>query len=186
VTPQAQADSSVRPARPSDAEAVAAVTLASWRGPYAELLPPGALDGLEPGDLAAEWREQISSLPTSRHVVLAALEGATVVGYAVVAPAADPDTSGADDLVELLDLVVHPDHARRGHGSRLLAAAVDLARESGAGELLCWIADADEPRAAFLRAAGLDCDGATRALDSGAGTPSVGQHRYAASLAAAP
>ncbi len=181
-SPDRSADTSVRPARPDDAAAVAAVTLASWQGPYAELLPTGALDGVTVDDLVAEWRTTLTSLPTSRHLVLVALEGETVVGHVLVEPASDPDVSGADDRSELVDLVVHPDHQRRGHGSRLLAAAVDIARSSGVTELTTWVVAVDRPRASFLRSAGFEADGAERTLDTGPETKAVAQTRWATTL----
>lgn len=181
-SPVVPADTSVRPARPDDAAAVAAVTLASWQGPYSELLPTGALDGVTVDDLVAEWRATLTSLPTSRHLVLVALEGETVVGHVLVEPASDPDVSGADDRSELVDLVVHPEHQRRGHGSRLLAAAVDIARSSGVTELTTWIVTVDTARAAFLGSAGFEADGAERALDTGPETRAVAQTRWATTL----
>lgn len=181
--PHDHADVSVRPARPEDAAELAAVTYAGWTGPYAALLPEGAAASLREDALADEWRAAADAAPTPRHLVLVAVEADRVVGYAVTAPAADPDSAGADDVAEVLDLVVHPDHQRAGHGSRLLAAATDLLRERGVRGLTSWAAASDAPRAAFLRSAGLDADGATRVLDSGPGSRGVEQVRFSASLA---
>jgi len=174
--------STVRPARTSDAAEVAAITLASWTGPYSAVLPDGALDGVSVDDLAAEWTTTLADLPTPRHLVLVALDGTRVTGYAVLAPSTDPDVSGADDLAEVVDLVVHPGHHRRGHGSRLLAAAVDVERAAGVVELTTWVVVADEPRAEFLRAAGFAPDGAERTLDTGPGTRAAAQARWSARL----
>lgn len=183
-SPHAQSDASVRPARPDDAAGIAAVTLASWQGPYAALLPADALDGVTVDDIAAEWRETLTALPSDRHVVLVALERDLAVGHALLEPAGDPDASGADDRSELVDLVVHPDHLRRGHGSRLLAAAVDVARSTGVAEITTWVVESDAARTAFLVSAGFAEDGATRTLDTGPGpgTTSVTQVRLAATL----
>jgi GNAT superfamily N-acetyltransferase len=180
--PAEAADVTVRPARPDDSAGIAAVTLASWQGPYAELLPVGALDGVGIDEIVEEWRATLTDLPSRRHVVLVALEGAAVVGHAVLEPASDPDMSGADDRSELVDLVVHPDRQRRGHGSRLLAAAVDIARGSGVAGLTTWVVAVDEPRTTFLRTAGFAEDGAERTLDTGPGTAAVAQRRFTTSL----
>ena len=180
TSPDAPSDVSVRPARADDAAGVAAVSLASWRGPYAGLLPTGALDGVTVDDLAEQWRTTLASLPSSRHLVVVALEGADVVGHALVEPASDPDTGV--DTSELVDLVVHPDRQRRGHGSRLLAAVVDIARSTGVVELTTWVVDSDAPRTSFLVSAGFADDGAERTLDTGPGTASLAQKRFATTL----
>lgn len=173
------ADRSVRRARPADASAIAGLTLAAWQARPAELLPPGALDGVSVDDLAADWREAIAAPPSVRHLVLAALDRDDVVGYALVAPAQDPDS--ATDVVELVDLVVRADRTRLGHGSRLLAAAVDTVRGSGATEILTWVDVTDDARRAFLASAGLAADGAHRTLDEGLGAP-LRQVRWAARI----
>lgn len=182
TSPDAPSDASVRPARADDAAGVAAVSLASWQGPYAGLLPDGALDGVTVDDLAEQWRTTLTSLPSSRHLVVVALEGPRVVGHALVEPASDPDTDSADDSSELVDLVVHPADQRRGHGSRLLAAVVDIARTTGVVELTTWVVEGDAPRTAFLRSAGFAEDGAERTLDTGPGTTAITQKRFAATL----
>jgi GNAT superfamily N-acetyltransferase len=161
---------------------MAAVTLESWRGAYADLIPEGALEGVSVEDVAKEWRLAVSSDASPRHTVLVALEGATVVGYAVLAPSADPDADSAQATGEIVDLVVDAAHQRHGHGSRLLAAAVDHQRGSGAADLITWVIAQDDPRAAFLRSAGFEADGATRTLDAGEGSSGVRQVRYSALL----
>ncbi len=162
---QPSSDVSVRPARPADADAVAAVTVASWQRQYADLLPADGLTGLSARDIAGEWRAAIGSPPSARHAVLVALEANSVVGYAVLAPSPDPDSDEDESRIELVDLVVHPDGTRRGHGSRLLAAAVDHGRRNGGTEILTWCAVGDDPRLVFLTSAGFGPDGASRTLD---------------------
>lgn len=179
-TPAApSADRSVRRARPADAPAIAQLTLAAWRARPADVLPEGALDGVSVDDLAADWREAVSAPPSVRHLVLAALDRDEVVGYALVAPAQDPDS--ATDVVELVDLVVRADRTRLGHGSRLLAAAVDTVRGSGATEMVAWVDAGDDVRRAFLASAGLAADGAHRTLDEGLGGP-LRQVRWSARI----
>jgi GNAT superfamily N-acetyltransferase len=96
-----------------------------------------------------------------------ACSGAVVVGFAAVAPSTDPDLS--PDVGELAALIVDPAHQRRGHGSRLLAAAVARLRDLGSGGVVAWVPELDTPRQAFLASAGIAADGARRAfaLDDG-------------------
>jgi len=173
-------DASVRRARPADTATMAALTLASWRAQPADLVPVDALEAVEVDDLAAEWLESVASPPSRRHVVLVALEGDDVVGYVLVAPSQDPDSDGASG--EVADLVVRADRTRRGHGSRLLAAAVDTLREIGTAELLTWVAVGDDARLAFLASAGLAADGASRTLEGDPGTATLRQVRWSARI----
>lgn len=157
-------DASVRRAVATDAPALAAVTLASWREQYAAVVPPSAADA-DAATLAAGWADALAS---SRDAgVYVACAGPVVVGLVVVAAADDPDLG--EDCAEVVDLVVRPGATREGHGSRLLAAAVDDARAAGARTLVVWCGASDDVRRAFLESAGLLPDGATRTLDDGAG-----------------
>ena len=173
-------DASVRRARPADTASMAALTLASWRAQPVDLMPADALDAVALDDVAAEWLEAVASPPSRRHIVLVALEGEDVVGYTLIAPSQDPDSDGASG--EVADLVVRADRARRGHGSRLLAAAVDTLREIGTAELLTWVAVGDDARLAFLASAGLAADGASRTLEGGPGTAALRQVRWSARI----
>ncbi|MCW2555805.1 MAG: GCN5-related N-acetyltransferase, partial [Mycobacterium sp.] len=57
----------------------------------------------------------------------------------------------------------------RGHGSRLLAAAVDHGRADGMTRAIAWIPERDSATREFLISAGWAPDGLARALDTGAG-----------------
>ncbi len=175
-------DASVRRARPADADTVAALTLDAWRAQPAELLPTGGLDGVTVADLAADWLDAIAAPPSRRHLVLAAVEGDEVVGYLLAAPSQDPDAAPDGTSGEVVDLVVRADRTRRGHGSRLLAAAVDTLRGEGCSDLLAWVAVGDDARLAFLASAGFAADGARRTLDGGPGTAALRQVRWSARI----
>ena len=82
---------------------------------------------------------------------------------------AGPAGAGPVRAAELTALAVSPDHQRTGHGSRLLAAAVDLARADGAGVLLVWAVRGDESLTRLLAGAGLVPTGASRSLPVGRG-----------------
>jgi L-amino acid N-acyltransferase YncA len=60
---------------------------------------------------------------------------------------------------------VEPRWGRRGHGSRLLAATVDLWRADGFKSAVAWVYDADPAMKKFLASTGWEPDGAGRALD---------------------
>lgn len=204
-------DAFVRPARVSDAPTVARLQLETWRTAYAGLVPAPVLDGLDPAAVAGAWHAAIAAPPTPRHRVLVALERDETVGFAAYGPAdaddlADPHdpTGPADDggpaeddaartpagtgppadphrTVAVGPLLVLPRWGRRGHGSRLLAAVVDLARADGFTTAVTWVLDADRSSAAFFAAAGWEPDGTGRILDM-AGTD-VPETRLVTSLA---
>ena len=177
---QPLSDVSVRRARPGDSEAVAAITLAWWRAQPDDLVPASALDAVTVEDLARDWRDAVSAPPSRQHVVLVALDGDEVVGYALAAPSQDPDSDGSS--CELVELLVRDDSTRRGHGSRLLAAVVDTLREAGGVELLTWVTAGDDARLAFLSSAGISPDGASRTLADGLGPATLRQVRCSARI----
>lgn len=168
-------DASVRPARPTDAEAIAATTLDAWRARYADLLPPEVLAALDAAAAAATWRAAI--LDPGQHRLLVACAGPQVVGYVSIGPGEGP---GA----ELGELEVRPADQRHGHGSRLLAAAVDHLHSQGFTSVLTWVGETDAARVEFLTSAGFAADGVGRVLDlDGTGTTTLRQQRWSAYLA---
>lgn len=148
------ADASVRTAGVFDLAAIGAVHSRSWRAAYADSLPDEVLSALDPAALTEAWRGAVTEPPTPQHRVLVACSGPTVVGFAAVDPAG-----------ELVALLVDPTQQRRGHGSRLLSAAVDHLRTVGAGAVVAWSPATDGARRAFLASAGLEPDGAARELE---------------------
>lgn len=167
----ASADVSVRPAVPGDEDAVTRVQLAAWRG--ARALGDGVVDLVDPDAVRRRWRDAVTAPPGPGFAVLVALAGPAVVGFAAVAPGT------------LLALEVDPEHRRGGHGSRLLAAAVDRLRADGADEMVTWVLEGDDGRERFLGEAGLGPDGTERALAVGMdedGVRSVVERRWSALL----
>ena len=164
----------VRPARPEDAGEIARIQLATWRTAYRRMFPAHVLASLDEAYLARGWQEAITATPSARHRVLIAVEQGenvtTVVGFAASGPAdeqalAPEEQPLGDDVAAITDLLVEPRWGRRGHGSRLLAASVDLWREDTFKSAVAWAYDADQAMRKFLTSTGWEPDGATRALD---------------------
>jgi GNAT superfamily N-acetyltransferase len=164
----------VRPARPEDAADIARIQLTTWRTAYRRLLPRHVLDELDEGWMGQRWTEAISAPPSPRHRVLVAVEQAEpqshLVGFLAAGPADEAALAPEEDalpegVVAVTDLLVEPRWGRRGHGSRLLAAGVDLWREDGFHTALAWAYQDDAATVKFLGSAGWAPDGATRALD---------------------
>lgn len=169
------ADVSVRPARAADAAAVADLQVRTWKEAYAGILPPTAIEALHDADAEARWRDAITAPPSARHHVLVAVDGGRLAGFVACAPADDADRDPTTDD-EVIALAVAPEHQRRGHGSRLLAAAVDTMREDGVTTALAWLFTADAATQAFYESTGWARDGATRALDMGEPVEQVRLH----------
>jgi len=161
------ADVSVRPARVEDVPAIARVQVGTWRTAYADLLPASVLDAATVERAQAEWEAAVASPPSPAHRVLVAVDGTELVGFAAFGPA-DPgedDADGPDGQIHAL--LVEPRWGRRGHGSRLLAATVDLMREAGVARALVWVVEGDPASTRFYASAGWERDGWVRTLEDG-------------------
>lgn len=124
--PASDASTVVRPSRPGDEAGLRAVmeaVLAAGDGP--------------PGNSVEAIEASLARLPADREGVIVAVEAGTIVGY--VAPRAAV-------------LAVHPEHRRRGHGRRLVAAGIALCAARGLPELQLW-GDTSRPAAAGFIAA---------------------------------
>jgi GNAT superfamily N-acetyltransferase len=165
------ADVSVRPARPDDVGEIGRIQVETWRHGYRDILPAPVLDSLTPDGVSAAWADAVAAPPSARHRVLVALEKEWVVGFVAVAPSSDLEDDDPDPAttVTLGPLLVEPRWSRRGHGSRLLAAAVDHARGDGMTRAIAWIPEADTASKEFYVSAGWAPDGLARGLDTGAG-----------------
>jgi GNAT superfamily N-acetyltransferase len=168
----------VRPARPDEAGEIARIQLGTWRTAYRKLIPRQVLDELDADWLAERWHEAITAPPSPRHRVLIAIEQAEStddpathpVGFLAAGPADEaalaPDEAPlAAGVAAVTDLLVEPRWGRRGHGSRLLSAAVDLWRADGFGTAVAWAYERDPATVNFLTSTGWEPDGARRALD---------------------
>ncbi|MDN5895546.1 MAG: GNAT family N-acetyltransferase, partial [Nocardioides sp.] len=118
------ADVSVRVAWADDAPGIAAVQVRAWQAQYADLLPADVLGAMSAEDIAALWRESLNKPKDARNRVLVALERNRITGFAVTAPADDPDCNPIDDG-EVGEFCIDPAEQRLGHGSRLLQAGAD-------------------------------------------------------------
>lgn len=160
----------VRAATPADASLLAALHRVTWRAAYAELLPPGALDGLDTPQVQQVWADTVAGGAT----VLIATEGDHPVGFVVAGPAPASEVAAADGAlppdaaytVLVSALLVEPRWSRRGHGGRLLAAAAAVLRDAGATRGIVWVPAEDPASLNFYRRIGWEPDGTVRTLDA--------------------
>ncbi len=176
------ADVSVRVAWSDDAAAIAAVQVRAWPELYADLLPPEAI----PTDVeavGAQWRQVLAAPADARHRVLVALERNRVVGFALTSPAVDPDCDPVADG-ELAEVTLDPAERAKGHGSRLLQAAVDTLSADRFSRAVTWVNVGDDGLLRFFTEAGWAADTAHRELDlDGTGTTTVKQVRLHTAIA---
>jgi ribosomal protein S18 acetylase RimI-like enzyme len=169
----------VRPARAGDAESLARVQVASWRAVFAGIVPDALLTELTSDEAQKvwrdRWREAITNPPTSRHRVLVATESRAVAGFVSAGPATDADRWPGTDG-ELYELRVDPSRTGRGHGSRLLHAAVDTLVDDGFRTLSMWAPETDLALRGFLESSGWAADGGRGELDVGVSVPVIRLH----------
>ena len=174
------ADVSVRVAWADDAPAIGGLQVRAWRSTYANLLPPEALP--DEATATEAWRASMTRPADARNRVLVALERNRVVGFAVVGPASDPDCDPISDA-ELLELTVDADERGKGHGSRLVTAAVETMAADRFARAVYWAIGTDDEVRSFLTGAGWAADTAHRELDlDGSGSTTVKQVRLHTAL----
>jgi GNAT superfamily N-acetyltransferase len=166
----------VRVATLDDADAIAEVHVASWRGAYAGLLPASILDALSVERRAVGWREQLVAAEQTTWV---ALDSGTVVGFASVGPGRDVD---AERLGELYAIYVAPPGWGRAVGHALHQAAVT---ELGLtyDEAVLWVLDGNARARRFYERQGWSPDGAVKQEQRGEVV--LNEVRYRRSLAPA-
>ena len=162
------ADVAVRAARPGDVPEIARIQVDTWRTAYKRFLPESVLAALDVTAAAQAWQAAVDSPPSPAHHVLVATEGSRTVGFAAVGPSAEEDARPGE--AEVAALLVEPRWGRRGHGSRLLAAAVDFLRQDGVTGLIAWVPDGDQASTAFYESAGWEPDGTARILEADGGS----------------
>lgn len=161
-SPGPLADASVHTARPSDAPAIGLVQSVVWQQAYAGVLPAEVVETFAAAAFAGVWRQSLQQPPTPAHRVMVGCAGDQVVGLVALGPAPEEEAGLPERCGQVLEMSVHPDARRQGHGSRLLNAAGDTLRAHDHTSLACWVRADDEPTRAFLATGGLEPDGAWR------------------------
>jgi len=155
---------SVRAATAEDVPEIARIQIDTWRTAYARLLPAAVLAAATPERAAAEWTAAVLRPPSSRHRVLVARDQEWTVGFVAFGPAEEDPYGDPPGTGVLHTLLVEPRWSRRGHGSRLLAAAVDHLRADGVTRAVVWLVEGDAAATTFYESAGWQRDGTVRRL----------------------
>lgn len=147
-------DASVRTARPDDVTAVGQVQAAVWRAAYDGIVEADALEQFLPENFAGAWQQSLSTPPSPVHRLLVATELDDVVGFVAIGPAEEPGSG------EILAGGVDPERRHRGHGSRLLNAAIDTLAVNDITHVRTRILEGDTLLVRFLAEAGFSLSGA--------------------------
>ncbi len=145
----------IRLAEPDDAEAIAAVRLAGWRGAYEPLCPPGTFDGVDFAEWAQRARERLATGSTTMRV---AVVGGEIRGFCVFGPGRDDDLAGWS---ELYALYVVPGAWSTGLGRALMQVAVDEMQPP----IALWVLQGNARARRFYEKAGFRPDGAIKFAD---------------------
>lgn len=163
------ASNTVRLAMPAEAVDIARIQRRAW-GEH-PLLAEGAAS-VKSDEAVQIWHEAIVKPPLAHCRVLVAIgEDAMVAGFAVTGPSGDPDAEPAD--AEIAEFVVDAAQRGRGHGSRLLNAAVDTLRADGFEVARIWVPAANDALRGFLSASGFAPDGAHQEIAMADGAPGL-------------
>ena len=146
----------MRQANVEDAEAIAEVHVASWRGAYTGLLPAAVLDAHTVQRRTARWREELAARGQTTWV---AVEADTVVGFASVGSSRDPDTGPG--VGELYAIYVTPAAWDKAVGHALHEAAVSTLASEYEGAVL-WVLDGNARARRFYERHGWRLDGAAK------------------------
>jgi ribosomal protein S18 acetylase RimI-like enzyme len=150
----------------ADADEVGRVHVRVWQEAYDGLMPAAYLDGLDPAEFAAGWRERLLA-PREGVAHWLARDDAGIVGLATSGPARDDDAPTPWQLYAINVLA-------RGHGTGVAAALLDAALGDRAAYL--WVVEGNDRAIAFYRKHGFRDDGVRDRLPD-TGTPEVRMSR---------
>lgn len=142
----------LRPAKLSDAPALAEVNRAAWQGAYAGLFSERFLSERFSG-AEDRFASLLSRSPDYLSLWVAQADDAPV-GFVCVRPEGrSEDLEGS----ELTSIYIHPDYQRMGAGSLLLSAA--LRESEGRPSLYLWVFERNLAALSFYHAKGFAPDG---------------------------
>ncbi|WP_135467089.1 GNAT family N-acetyltransferase [Crenalkalicoccus roseus] len=152
----------IRRARPSDAAAIGAVHVATWRSAYAGVLPDHYLANLSVMRHAAGYEQAVADRRNG-HAVFVAIasgadappghewrEGGVVIGFASGGRARRPGLAeGEIETIYVLD-----DYRDRGVGRRLMRAMAAHLAAVGCRSAMLWVLEANPTRWFYQRLGG--------------------------------
>ncbi len=162
----------IRPALPTDAEAIGHLIVCAWQVSFRDAIPAEVIDRRDPSQLAAYFSECLPS--ESPFMTVVADDGDQVAGFVHVGPNRDED---AASLAEVYGIYVDPDRHRQGIGRLLMSHALDwIATRSAEGATLWTLRNVPATRR-FYVSMGWHADGTTKTVMFAGGHP-IDEVRY--------
>lgn len=112
----------IRPARPTDAPAIARLHAENWRSAYRDLLDHAYLNGPIDAERQHYWHRHLAQPPANQYLIVAEAHG-RVIGFACAYGSDDPEWG---TLLE--NLHVSAEYKRQGIGARLMAQVAHWAQ----------------------------------------------------------
>ena len=141
----------IRPAKSSDAPAIARVQVTTWQAEYRGLIADEFLDAFSQADRTTCWSQIMQQL--AQAIYVAESERAGIVGFA--SGGAARQRGGCERFQgELYGLYVLPEWHGRGIGRRLVAACAQGLLELGLGTMVVWVLSDNPARQFYERLGG--------------------------------
>lgn len=154
----------VRPARPTDADAIADAHVAAWREAYRGLLPDAVLDGLSVAVRAEQWRRTLARSPAAISVFVAESAQGGIAGFISGGPRR---ALGLNGDAEVYALYVRADAQRQGLGRGLMRALAAALRDRGFQSLGLWVLRENAAGRDFYARLGGRAGGERRDIEAG-------------------
>ncbi|MFI5285890.1 MAG: GNAT family N-acetyltransferase [Candidatus Dormibacteria bacterium] len=155
-------DIAIRDATPSDAEAIAALHLASWLAAYRGIVPDECLNTVTIQSRVTRWRRALSAAESPLIETVVAVDRATILGVCSSGLRRQPASS---DVGEVYALHVRPDCRRHGFGKLLLDGAVRRLATRGLTGAVLWVLRENASARRFYEAQGWSFTGEERTDD---------------------
>lgn len=140
----------IRAADPSDAAAIAAVHVASWREAYAGLLPQGMLETLSVPERTDRWARILGSANDPRDTFVFVAEcGGEVVGFASGGKQRDETLRLQGFNGEITAIYLLKRAQRQGLGSRLMGMVAHSLCDVGHTAASLWVLRDNQPARSF-------------------------------------
>jgi GNAT superfamily N-acetyltransferase len=150
----------VRDAQASDAAAIAALQVRSWKAAYRGIVPDTFLDDLAEDAWLERWTDQLAAAKREaiHQLVSTDAPNGPPRAIAVCGPAIEPT---AELTGQLYVLYADPPSWRRGHGAALLRCVHELLAGDGHSGAMLWVAEDNRRSIEFYDHHGWTKDGET-------------------------
>lgn len=131
-------DPILRPARPEDAAAIAAIHVSAWHHAYAGLIDSALLARQSVESRAKFWQTLLARTDSGLTVLVTEREG-RITGFGSAGRQRTPALLDAGYSGEISALYVDPDHIRTGLGTLIFSALLAALRDAGHEHATLWV-----------------------------------------------